>query len=367
MPDTKPYLRFTDNGLCSGCVVHKRKNQYMAAIDWQAREAEFESLVLEVRSKQSPFYDVLVPVSGGKDSITQIHRLLKYSLRVLAVNVDYGIKTDIGWHNLNLVSNMGANLVIYRPEQSLHRRLIRIGLEDFGDPDLLSHTLLYAFPLHMALQFKIPLVLNGENSAFEYGGDERLAEDKSMTREWFAKYVANAGRDAAFISRNYDIPIQNLRLYEFPENLACSTTQAVFMSYYFHWDSEAHLRIALKHGFKTLNGPGEGTYRNYVGIDEKINRIHQYLKVLKFGYGRATDHACEDIRNGRISREDAKALVRQHDLTDLSDYFTNDFVNYIGVTREQFFEILEKHRNLQIWQRNGVGHWYIPNYLENSS
>ena len=101
-----------------------------------------------------------------------------------------------------------------------------------------------------------------------------------------------------------------------------------------------------------------------MGIDEKINRIHQYLKVLKFGYGRATDHACEDIRNGRISREEAKKLVRKHDLESVSEEYTADVAEYLGYKLSEFNRLLEKFRNIQIWKRKPSGEWYIPRHLE---
>jgi N-acetyl sugar amidotransferase len=366
LPDTKPHLTFDAQGVCQACLAHRLKNQAQAGIDWQAREQEFQRLIHAAKSRNAPFYDVLVPVSGGKDSLTQVSRLLPFDLRILAVNVDYGVKTEVGQYNLNLVAEMGANLVIYRPEQTLHKRLIRLGLEDFGDPDLLSHTLLHAYPLHLALQMQIPLVMLGENSAFEYGGDADLAGKNYMTRAWFSKYAANAGRDARFVAAHYGIPFEKLVLYDYPDDLETSETQAVFMSYYFHWDSEEHLKIARKHGFKTLEGPREGTYRNYVGIDEKINRIHQYLKVLKFGYGRATDHACEDIRNGRLTREEAKQLVKAHDLQPLSDYYIDDCIQYLGYSREEFLAILEKFRNRNIWRQDEQGNWQIPGHLKDA-
>lgn len=364
MPDTKPYISFDKNGVCNACQAHEEKDHALGGINWDAREKEFEKIILEVKEKKAPFYDVLVPVSGGKDSLTQVHRLLKYDIRILAVNVDYGIKTDVGNYNLSLVPKMGANLMIYRPELNLHRRLIRIGFEDFGDPDLLSHTLLHAYPLHIALRFQIPLVLHGENSAFEYGGDESLAHKKAMTREWFSKYAANKGHDARYISKHYSIPMEKLYFYDFPDELENSDTRSIFMSYYFFWDSEDHLKLAQLHGFKSLEKPSEGTFRNYVGIDEKINRLHQYIKVLKFGYGRATDHACEDIRNGRISRQEAKELVREFDLQDISDYYVNDFLDFIAISREEFYAILEKYRNKNIWKRDDTGKWYIPEHLQ---
>lgn len=367
LPDSKPYISFDDEGVCSACRAHEKKARYLGGIDWNDRRAEFERLIREAKAEHAPFYDAVVPVSGGKDSITQVHRLLPYGLRILAVNVDYGIKTEVGRHNLSLVPELGANLLTYRPSLPLHRRLIRLGLEDFGDPDLLSHTLLYAYPLHAALRFKVPLVLLGENSAFEYSGEGDLAQQNRISRGWFTRYAANKGHDAAYVAEQYQIPMDDLRLYDYPGDFDTSGTRAVFMSYYFYWDSEEHLKIARTHGFRTLDGPSEGTYRNYVGIDEKINRIHQYLKVLKFGYGRATDHACEDIRNGRLTREEAKALVREHDPKELSDYFINDFIDYIGMNRTEFLSTLERYRNPAIWKRNPAGRWYIPGHLEDDT
>jgi N-acetyl sugar amidotransferase len=364
IPDTKPYIRFNAEGVCDACEAHGKKNSALDGIDWGLRLKHFEELIEKVRQKRAPYFDVMVPVSGGKDSITQVHLLLKYGLRILAVNVDYGIKTCIGKKNLECIPEMGAHLVIFRPELSLHKRLIRIGLEDFGDPDLLSHTLLHGYPLHIALNFNIPMALLGENSAFEYGGSADIANDYRMSRAWFEKFAAVNGQDARFISRKYDIPFSLLNIYDYPDELDSSETEAVFSSHFFRWDSEEHLRIAKSYGFKALEHPGEGTYRNYVGIDEKINRIHQYLKVLKFGYGRATDHACEDIRNGRIDREEAKRLVRKHDLIPLSDYFIDDFVQFIGMQKKQFLEILENYRNKQIWATDSKGNWHIPGWLE---
>jgi N-acetyl sugar amidotransferase len=367
MPDTKPYLEFDRDGVCTACRAHEEKAGSLRGIDWAARERRFEELILEAKARNAPAYDALVPVSGGKDSITQVHRLLGRGLRILAVNVDYGIKTDIGRYNLDLIPEMGASLMVLRPELRLHRRLIRIGFLDFGDPDLLSHTLLHAAPLHVALGLRIPLVLLGENSAFEYGGDGELATLSRMNRAWFSKYAANGGRDARYVSERYEIPMEQLAMYDFPDELEGSATRTVFSSAYFPWDSEEHFRIAKGYGFKPLDAPREGTYRTYVGIDEKINRIHQYFKVLKFGYGRATDHACEDIRAGRLGREEAKALVRQYDLEPLSEEYADDFCRFVEISRELFDQTLERYRNPDIWRRDTNGRWAIPGHLENTA
>lgn len=365
MPDTKPFIVFDAEGVCPACRSHELKNTAAARIDWTARGAQFETLIGDAKSRRAPFYDVLVPVSGGKDSITQVHHLLGHDLRILAVNVDYGIKTPVGVHNLNRVPEMGASLIVFRPELPLHKQLIRLGLTEYGDPDLLSHTLLYALPLHVARQFEVPLVLLGENSAFEYGGDAEIAAASQVSRTWFSRYVANHGRDASYVSSHHAIPMEKLRMYDFPDAITDSGTRAVFMSYFFHWDSETNLQIARQYGFQALDRRGEGTYRTYVGIDERINRVHQYLKVMKFGYGRATDHACEDIRNGRLTRDAAKALVRQYDLEPLGPDYVTAFAEFAGMTADEVVSAIERYRNPALWSNDG-GRWHIASHLQDS-
>ena len=112
-------------------------------------------------------------------------------------------------------------------------------------------------------------------------------------------------------------------MYDLPSLKDLKKIYPVFCSYFFKWNSEKNLKIAKRFGFQTLKKNAEGTYRNYVGIDEKINRIHQYLKYLKFGYGRATDHACEDIRNNRMTRDKAIKLVKKFDRKKISKFYKN--------------------------------------------
>lgn len=362
MPDTKPYLNLDDEGICSACRSHERRQQGRS-IDWDRRKEAFDDLVAEAKATNAPHYDALVPVSGGKDSITQVHHLLEYDLRILAVNVDYGIKTEVGKENLQVVPDMGANLMIYQPKQELHKELIRIGLEDYGDPDLMSHCLLHAQPLRVAMQFEIPLVLLGEDSAAQYSGEDDVVSDSRMNREWFDRYAANDEVTPGVLGEEYGLSEAGLQQYAYPDGFDESGVTAVFASHFFEWDSRKHLEIAQSYGFQTLDGPREGDYRSYVNIDEKINRIHQYLKVLKFGYGRATDHACEDIRNGYISRSEAIELVSEHDLEPLSEEYASDFCDYLGYTESEFYDILEEYRNGDIWERDEDGNWHIPGHI----
>ncbi len=352
LPSTKPYIKFDKYGVCKACHFHMIKNKRLKnAINWKKRKKEFDKLIVKIKNSKAPFYDVCVPVSGGKDSITQVSHLLKKGLRILCVNVDYGIKTKIGYHNLSCVTNMGANLITYRPELTLHKKILRMSFLKYGDPDLMSHCLLHAYPIRVALNLKIPMVLLGENAALEYSGSSSF-NDKLLSTKWFKYYASNAGMTPKKFSKIHKIPYKKLKNYDLPASNELKKTIPVFCSYFFKWNSENNLKIAKKYNFKTLSKSSEGTYRNYVGIDEKINRVHQYLKLLKFGYGRATDHACEDIRNNVITRKKAILLVKKFDRKKISNYFINDFIKFIGITRKDFFKTLKKFTNKKIWKTN---------------
>jgi N-acetyl sugar amidotransferase len=348
MPTTKLHLNFT-NGVCNTCVYYKSYKNSKKRINWNARQKEFNKLIKEIKKVNAPSFDALVPVSGGKDSIFQVERLLNKGLRILAVNIDYGIKTKIGITNLQTIPNMGATLITVRPNLEIHKKILKISFLKYGDPDLMSHCMLHAFPIRVALNFKIPLVLLGENSAIEYSGSVNKYDEKRMNNKWFEKYAANSGITPKFFSRKHGIEYKYLKNYDLPSDAELKKTNAVFASYFFKWDSQTNLRIAKKYGFKSLKKRGEGTYRNFVGIDEKINRIHQYLKYLKFGYGRATDHACEDIRSGKISRTKAKKLVMKFDRVPISKFYYKEFINLIGINENFFFATLRKYTNKKLF------------------
>jgi len=140
--------------------------------------------------------------------------------------------------------------------------------------------------------------------------------------------------------------------YELIPRRQLKKVKAIFSSYYFHWSSERNLKIAKKFGFRSLKKNNEGTYRKYVGIDEKINRIHQYLKLLKFGYGRGSDHASEDIRNKKISRSEGIRLVKKYDRVKISNNYINDFLKYTNISRLTFNKVLKKYKNKKFWKNS---------------
>lgn len=344
IPNTKPNSIFL-NGVCGACLYSINRKE--TKINWHQREIEFNQLTGNIKKNNKAEFDVLVPVSGGKDSLAQIHHVIKRNLKVLAFHVDNGLKTEIGSYNLNLITKMGAHLMTFKPDTKIQRKLVKIGFLKYGDPDLINHCLLHALPIRTAIKLRIPMVFLGENAALEYNGDTKI-DSKKVSLKWFQKYAANNKFTAKFISRKYKIPYSKMKIYDLPPNSERKNTKAYFASYFFKWSSENNLKIAKKYGFKSLNKNSEGTYKNYVSIDEKFNRIHQYLKFLKFGYGRATDHACEDIRNKKIDREKAIKLVKKYDRKKISSYYYLDFIRLINISKQNFFKTLKKFTNHKI-------------------
>jgi N-acetyl sugar amidotransferase len=364
LPSTKPNIKFNSVQICGACLYHEAKLDLKNKIPWNKRLKEFEELIAYVKDFNSNTYDILVPVSGGKDSIYQVSKAVSTGLRVLAVSVDYGIKTKIGLYNLSLIPKMGANLLVFRPKIVLHKKLIKIGLEHYGDPDLLSHSLLHAYPLRIALAFNIPVVFLGENSFVEYdGGGNNKISDKVITREYFNTYCANKSVLPKEVAEKFNLNSKDLEQYDYPDQIEYSNTKAVFLSYFFPWSSNNNYKIAKKYGFKTLKKPKDGTYRNNTGIDEIINIIHQYLKVLKYGYGRATDHASEDIRFNLMTREQGKILVKKYDLKKISERNIKKFCEFLEISKVELNIIFEKYRNKKIWKRNNKNKWILPGHL----
>jgi len=337
-PSTKPNLEFDDDGVCLACRNHEKKKE----IDWGSRKERLKDFIfwqIEYLSDIKPLYDIIVPVSGGKDSIAQVHYAVhELKLKTLAVNVDYGKKTKIGTYNLNLIPDIGADLITFRPEQILHKDLVKHAFLQTGTPDSINHLLLYCYPIHLADMLNIPLVMFGENPEFEYTGSKDFKLYQDIDQRWYDKNISYSDE---FLDYLREQDYEKIKYYFLPEN---RTARTIFLGDYIFWDSEVNLKIAEQYGFRKILRR-KGTYRQYSGIDEEWNILHQFTKFRKFGYARATDHACEDIRTGRITRDKAKELVKLYDAEELSNELVYYFCEYIGITEKHFWKVINKNTN----------------------
>ena len=358
LPDTRPNLTLNKEGVCNACLSHGTKSQ----VDWTSRQRDFRSLVEKVKGLAGG-YDCLIPVSGGKDSTWQVVTCLEHGLTPLAVTWKTPARTSIGQRNLDNLVSLGVDHIDYQISPKVESRFMLKSLERFGSTAIPMHLALFNIPLSIAVRFKIPLVVWGENSAFEYGSADEAHTGFKLDRNWYRTYGVTQGTTADDWVDD-GLTARQLAGYFGPnqDELEACGVHAVFLGYYFPWDPEMSLRTARAHGFQSdLGGPRTGYY-DYADIDDDFISIHHWLKWYKFGFTRLFDNLSLEIRNGRMTRERAVQLIRERgDQMPLHDIAK--FCTFAGIPRARFDEICERFRNQEIWKRNLDGTWHIPGFL----
>ncbi len=356
IPDTRPHISFDVDGVCDACRSHDSK----PAIDWAARSAAFRAVVASAQSR-SRGYDCIVPVSGGKDSTWQVVMCLEHGLKPLAVTWKTPARTEIGRRNLENLVRLGVDHIDYQISPLVERVFMLEAYERFGSTAIPMHMALFAIPLMLAVRFGVPLVVWGENSAFEYGGtyDERTGF--RLDAAWLKKYGVTHGTTAKdWVSPT--LTAKALTPYFGPteSELASAGVQAVFLGYYFEWDPQKTADVARQHGFESGSRARTGVYE-FADLDDDFIAIHHYLKWYKFGFTRAFDNLSIEIRHGRITRDEAIATLRARG-DDAPREDIRKFCAFAGIEEARFYEIAEKFRNTNVWtQRDGV--WQIDGFL----
>lgn len=357
LPDTRPGLEIGPDGVCSACRSHRTKE---VEIDWQARARRFERLVDEVRALRRP-YDCVIPVSGGKDSTWQVVKCLAHGLHPLAVTWKTPARTAIGQRNLDNLVELGVDHIDFQVNPAVERRFLMRALAEEGTTAIPMHLAIFNIPLTIAARFEAPLVVWGENSALEYVGDTDDAQSFELDADWIRKYGAVHGTTAAdWVSD--ELSEQELTPYFGPSDaeLRERGVRAVFLGAFFEWDPVRTFEVARAHGFETGEAPKTGFYE-FADIDDEFISIHHWLKWYKFGFTRSYDNLSLEIRNGRMSRERAIALLRERG-DETPDGDIDALCAYLGIERDRFFEIVEPFRNLSIWSRRD-GVWRIDDFL----
>lgn len=350
MPDTKPDLRFDDEGVCSAC----RNFEARVEIDYGAREHELTSVVERYRSRDGRNYDCIVPVSGGKDSTYQVLEVLDLGLNPLCVTATTDHLTGIGRRNLDNIKALGVDLIEVSVNPVVRRAINRLALETVGDISWPEHVCIFTIPVRLAVQMNIPLIVWGENSQHEYGGPAAAAENNVLTRRWLEEFGGLLGLRVSDLVGQEGITRRDLVQYTYPtdEELARVGVTGIFLGYYRPWDGYQNALVAQAHGFETFPTTVEGSLVNYENLDNAQTGIHDYFKFLKFGFGRATDIACLHVRRGRLRRSEAMRLVKRHDGKFPATYLgvpLAEILDPLGLSVDEFVKICDRFTNKKIF------------------
>ena len=349
----KPTIDFNEKEVCSACEYQEIKDK---EIDWEKREKELVILCDKYRGNGID-YDCVIPGSGGKDSAYTAHILkYKYGLNPLTVTWAPHKYTNIGWQNFeNWTHQGGFDNILFTPNGKLHSYLTKIAFLNLFhpfQPFIVGQKLIG--PL-VASKFGIKLIFYGENQA-EYGNKIKDNFTKGFKKEFYsidsAESVVLGGLPINEIVNNTKFKISEFKPYIPITDDQLNKTQFdyQYLGYYLKWDpQECYYYASENTGFQANPERTQGSYSKYSGIDDKIDYFHYYTSYIKFGLGRASNDAAQEIRNKKITRDEGIILVKKFDHEFPSNYF-KDFLEYIDITEDLFYQTVEKFRSSHLWE-----------------
>ena len=356
MPSTKPDLPFDSEGICGAC----RNFEHRERINWSERASEFKAITDQYRDLTNQRWDCIIPVSGGKDSTAQVLKILELNLRPLCVTSTTCDLSDLGRENIENLKGLGVDYIEFTANPRVRKKLNRIGLETVGDIAWPEHVGIFTVPVRAAVQFEVPLIVWGENAQHEYGGPAHSATEQTLTRRWLEEFGGLLGLRVADLPGQAGITPGDLASYQYPsdEELARVGVTGVFLGYFFEWDGLANTLMAEAYGFKSFQTAVEGGMLSYENLDNLQHGIHDYFKFLKYGFGRATDHACMQVRRGRLSRSQAIEIVRIRDGKFPWTYLGRPLAQILEpleMTVEEFKAICDRFTNKQLFLTDNNG------------
>jgi N-acetyl sugar amidotransferase len=353
-------LHLDAEGVCDACRVAEQKE----GIDWVVREEELLRL-LDRHRRADGEYDCLVPGSGGKDSVYAAHVLkAKYGMHPLTVTWPPALYTDIGLKNFRSWLDVGGfDNVTFRPNGRVHALLTRLSIEHLLNPFQTFVLGQKNVAPKVALKYGLPLIFYGENEA-EYGNPIADNATSLRDRSYYAmsdlSQVFLGGVSVPELTERYGLILNDLSPYlpADPDALERSRIEVRYLGYYLKWTPQEAYYYAVEHcGFEANPFRTEGTYSKYNSLDDKADGLHYYTTYIKFGLGRVTYDASQEIRNKHLTREEGVALVRRFDGEFPEQYF-REVMDTIGMKPERFHELCDQFRSPHLWKREG-GRWLL--------
>ena len=354
--EKKKTIAFRDDGICDACHYQDVKNNN---IDWAARERTSSDYLI-VLEEMMVATMLLFLGSGGKDSAYTSHILkYKYGMNPLTVTWAPHKYTDIGFKNFeNWLHVGGHDNILFTPNGRLHRHLTKLAFKNLlhpFQPFIVGQRIIGP---RIARQFGIPLVMYGENQA-EYGNNVDDNYTPKMDEKFFSvdeiDQINLGGESIRSIIESTDFTVNDFAPYIPPsiDELKEAKIEVHYLGFYLKWDPQECYYYAVENtGFEANPERTPGTYSKYSSIDDKIDMFHYFTTLIKFGIGRATYDAAQEIRNGKITREEGVHLVRKYDQEFPKKFFA-DFLEYISLSENEFWEIVDTKRSPHLWEKSG--------------
>lgn len=359
-------LKINEEGVCDACLHAEEKER----IDWKKRETELLKLLDKFRRNDGE-YDCIVPGSGGKDSAYQAHVLkYKYGMHPLTVTWPPILYTDYGYKNFkNWIDIGGFDNISFNRNGKVMKMLTKLSIENLFHPFQTFILGQKNLGPKLAAELRIPLIFYGENEA-EYGNpiadNTNSLRDKSYYTFEHLDDIYLGGISIRELTEKYGVSLADLKSFlpVHPTELEKVAIEVHYLGYYLKWTPEEIYYYAVENtGFQARPFRTQGTYSKYNSIDDKIDDLHYYTTYIKFGIGRATYDASQEIRNKHITREEGVVLVKKFD-GEFPDRYFNEIMDYLGMKPERFMELCDKFRSPHLWIKVN-GEWKLRHQVCN--
>lgn len=351
-------MEFDPQGVCTGCRMAELKRQ-IPPDEWTHRRTLLKQLLERYRCRDGSRYDCVIPVSGGKDSYFQTHVITReFGLKPLLVTYNGNNYLDVGWRNLHRMKEaFDVDHVLYSPGVALLKKLNRLGFTIMGDMNWHAHVGITTLPVRAAVQAGVPLLIWGEHGYLDLCGQFSMNDFPEMNYRDRLEHFAR-GYEWNYMVGLDGITAQDMIPYQYPTDreLFDVDVRGIYLGNYLYWEANEHGPLVQeRYRFETSPEPFDRTYRRMSNLDDMHeNGVHDYLKYVKFGYGRCTDHVCKDIRAGLMTREEGIELVRKMDHVKPRDLAR--WLRYVDMTEDEFDRIADTFRDPRVWRRER-GEW----------
>ncbi|MHB8669429.1 MAG: N-acetyl sugar amidotransferase [Acidimicrobiales bacterium] len=344
---------FDEQGVCSACRVAAQADE----IVWSEREELFRELLEQYRSSDGSNYDCIVPVSGGKDSYFQTHLICRhYGLKPLLVTYHGNNYLPVGERNLYRMRQVfDVDHLVFGPSIEALKKLNRLCFRMMGDMNWHAHCGIMTVPIQVAVRYEVPLIIWGEHGFMDLGGMFSYSDFVEFTAKTRLEHMLRGYDWQDMVEETEGLTERDLQWAKYPsdDEIDRVGVRGVYVSNFHRWEANSHAELVTElYGWEPSPEPFDRTYRRISNLDDMHeNGIHDYLKYLKFGYGRATDHVCKDIRAGRMTRDEGVEMVRRYDHVRPRDL--QRWLQYVGMSEEEFDRVGDTFRDPRVWRREG--------------
>jgi N-acetyl sugar amidotransferase len=342
---TRPRITFDSRGYCNACIWAEEKTK----INWDERLSQLNHL-LNKHKKNNGDFDCLVPVSGGKDGSYVAYNLKhKFGMNPLCVTITPALPLPLGELNLRSFVESGYDHLTINPDYEAMRLLNKTGFIEMGFPYYGWLTAITVAPIKIALAHNINLIFYGEDGEVEYGGSVETSKNPVYTTDYQRRVYLEGGYER--VLQKSGLGANQLNFFSYPNNGLEDKVELTHWSYFENWDPYRNYLVAKEFcGLKESETTNEGTFTNFSQNDQALYALHTYLMYLKFGFGRANQDACIEIRRGAMTRHQALNLVSIYD-GEYPDKFINLYLDYYQISQKEFEEILDKFANKNLFSK----------------